>query len=126
MANQQRSYDSFEEFWPYYMAMHSKAATRWVHVAGTLAGAAITAYGLARGRRRLLPAGPVVGYGAAWASHFCIEGNNPATFGYPLWSLRGDARMIGLMLTGRDHQVAETAQKWLADHPEDRPGGRAD
>ncbi|MER8269492.1 DUF962 domain-containing protein, partial [Streptomyces griseus] len=28
--------------------MHSRAATRWVHLTGTLTGLAISAYGLAR------------------------------------------------------------------------------
>jgi hypothetical protein len=123
MAKQtQTPYRSFEEFWPYYVAMHSKAATRWVHLAGTLTGLAISTYGLARGRRRLLLGLPVVGYGTAWPAHFWIEGNNPATFGHPLWSLRGDVKMIATMLAGRDHELAETAQKWLAENPRDGDG----
>lgn len=122
MADQ--TYASFEEFWPYYVAMHSKAATRWVHLAGTLTGLAVSVYGLARGRRRLLAGLPVIGYGTAWPAHFLIEGNNPATFGHPLWSLRGDAKMIATMLAGRDRELAETAQKWLAEHPEHAPGSR--
>jgi hypothetical protein len=111
------SFGSFEEFWPYYVAMHAKAATRWVHLAGTLTGLAVGAYGLARGRKRHLAALPLFGYGAAWPAHFLIEGNNPATFGHPAWSLRGDVRMIATMLAGRDKELGETAAAWLAEHP---------
>lgn len=115
---EKQQFETFEDFWPYYVAMHSKAATRWVHLAGTLTGLAVSAYGLARGRRRLLFGLPVIGYGTAWPAHFLIEGNNPATFGHPAWSLRGDAKMIATMLAGRDYELAETAEKWLAAHPE--------
>ncbi|KRV48712.1 hypothetical protein AQ490_23845 [Wenjunlia vitaminophila] len=111
-----QTHTTFEEFWPYYVAMHSKAATRWVHLLGTLTGLAVTGYGLARRRRRLLAGLPVIGYGTAWPAHFLIEKNNPATFGHPLWSLRGDVKMIRTMLAGRDRELAETAEKWLAEH----------
>ncbi|WP_037914934.1 DUF962 domain-containing protein [Actinacidiphila yeochonensis] len=121
-AAEQRTFDSFEEFWPYYVAMHSKAATRWVHLAGTLAGLAVSAYGLARGRARYAAALPLIGYGTAWPAHFLIEGNNPATFGHPAWSLRGDVRMITTMLAGRDHELAGTAAKWLAGNCGEAPG----
>ncbi|MCX4774034.1 DUF962 domain-containing protein [Streptomyces sp. NBC_01285] len=62
----QQTFDSYEEFWPYYVAMHSRAATRWVHLTGTLTGLAITTYGLARGRKRYAAALPLIGYGTAW------------------------------------------------------------
>ncbi|NEE51671.1 DUF962 domain-containing protein, partial [Streptomyces sp. SID8455] len=61
----QQTFDSYEEFWPYYVAMHSRAATRWVHLTGTLTGLTIAVYGLARGRKRYLAALPLIGYGTA-------------------------------------------------------------
>ncbi|MFI5744103.1 Mpo1-like protein [Streptomyces anulatus] len=118
----QQTFDTYEEFWPYYVAMHSRAATRWVHLTGTLTGLAISAYGLTRGRKRYLAALPLIGYGTAWPAHFLIEKNNPATFGHPVWSLRGDAQMIRTMLAGRDAELAETAAKWLAEHGEGERG----
>ncbi len=118
----QRAFGSYREFFPYYVAMHSQALTRRLHFVGTLLGLALTVTGLVTGRRRLLPALPLLGYGFAWPSHWLIEGNNPASFGHPVWSLRGDAEMIVMMLKGRDGDLTVLARRWLADHPEDRTG----
>ena len=111
---------NYREFFPYYVAMHSRPLTRRLHFAGTMLGLLLTAAGLLTGRRRLLPALPVLGYGFAWPSHWLVEGNNPASFGHPLWSLRGDFEMIGFMLRGRDAELTVIAHDWLTEHPEHR------
>lgn len=91
----------YADFWPHYLRQHADPRTRAIHAAGTLAGLGLSAWGLLVGPLWLLLAGLVVGYGAAWVSHLAIEGNRPATFGHPLWSLGSDLRMAWLLLTGR-------------------------
>ena len=44
---------------------------------------------------------PVIGYGFAWLGHFGFEKNRPATFTYPIYSLRGDWVMFFQMLSGK-------------------------
>ena len=98
---------SFEEFWPFYVSQHSKRATRWLHFAGTGGAAAILAAAILRHRPETAALAPLVAYGLAWFSHAAIEKNTPATFSYPLWSLRADFRMFARMLAGRmDVEVA--------------------
>lgn len=110
---------TYEAFWPYYVAMHSRSSTRWLHAVGTLTGAALAVDGMLRRRSwRALGWLPTVGYSFAWPSHFILERNNPASFGHPAWSLRGDLQMIRMMLAGRDGELARIAQDWLAGHPE--------
>ena len=94
-------YQSFSEFWPFYVAEHSQPATRVLHLIGTTLGVALVVYFIATGRWWLILLALVPGYGFAWLAHFLVEKNRPATFKYPLWSLMGDYKMIGLMLTGR-------------------------
>ena len=64
------------------------------HVAGMLGLGAV-------GSPVLFPAGVVFAYGCAWVGHFGFEGNVPATFQYPLWSLVGDFKMWSHMVRGR-------------------------
>jgi len=94
-------YQSFAEFWPYYLNEHSKPATRALHAVGSFAAIGLLIALIAIGKWWLFPLAFVPGYAFAWIGHFFIEKNRPATFKYPLWSFIGDWKMLVLMLTGR-------------------------
>lgn len=96
-----REMKSFEDFWPHYVSEHSRPATRTLHAIGTGVGLACAVALISKGRWKLLPLALIPGYGAAWAGHFLIEKNRPATFEHPLWSFMGDYKMIAWMLMGR-------------------------
>lgn len=104
-----KRFQSFEEFWPYYLSEHSKPETRFLHAIGTTVGTACAIALVATGKWLFLPLALVPGYGAAWLSHFLIEKNKPATFQYPLWSFMGDYKMLALMLSGRLQAEVERA-----------------
>lgn len=91
---------SYEEFWPYYVSEHSLPVTRTLHFVGITLGILCLVAGLLVSAWWFLGA-LLAGYGFAWVGHFFVEKNRPATFTYPLWSLRGDFRMFRLMLLRR-------------------------
>jgi hypothetical protein len=103
-------YQTFQDFWPFYLSQHMNATTRALHFAGTaIVCACLLAAHFVSGL--WLALAPVAGYGFAWVGHFFFERNRPATFTYPLWSLRGDFRMFRLMLTGRMGPELERAAR---------------
>ena len=104
-------YQSFAEFWPFYVSEHSRPGTRVLHLIGTAAGIALLTYVIAMSKWYLLFLCLVPGYGGAWLAHFLVEKNRPATFKYPLWSFMGDCKMIALMLTGRMSAELERLSK---------------
>jgi len=132
-------FQSFEEFWPFYVREHSRKSTRILHWLGTTAAASSIAASVLTRRPWLALLAPVVGYGPAWISHFFIEKNRPATFTYPAWSLRADLIMWRKTLDGTmDAEVEEafaieSATKAATETPEsvspesapDKPEGKA-
>jgi hypothetical protein len=88
-------YSSFAQFYPYYLSEHADRTSRRLHVVGT--GCALAQLVAAAALAEPL----VSGYAFAWVGHFVFEKNKPATFKYPLYSLRGDFTMALDVLRGR-------------------------
>ena len=68
-----KKYDTFAEFYPFYLSEHSDRSCRRLHVAGSaLALSCLVALIVTRNPWWLL-AGLVCGYGFAWIGHFAFE-----------------------------------------------------
>lgn len=94
-------YQSFKEFYPYYLSEHENLTCRWLHFIGTSLIVALFVWVLWTQNWLLLLLTPVIGYGFAWMGHAFFEKNKPATFTYPVWSLMGDWKMWFEILTGK-------------------------
>lgn len=101
MADPKPQFATYEEFWPYYLGQHKKRETRLLHVAGTILAVLAVFKAIISFKIGWLIVAPIIGYGFAWVAHSFIENNQPATFEYPAWSLRGDFDMTKLWITGK-------------------------
>ncbi|SHM99280.1 Mpo1-like protein [Cryptosporangium aurantiacum] len=126
-------FDTFEQFWPYYVARHADAITRWGHLGGF--GAGLLAAGIALRRRRSLVSIallPAIRYAAAAATHRLVEHNTVFTpprelsLDQQLWFVRADARMWTMMLSGRDAELQLLADRWNAEHARRSSGSPVD
>lgn len=97
----QSDFQSFAEFYPFYLQEHGHPTCRRLHFVGTVLVIATLVWSLTSGNLWGLLLMPVVGYGFAWVGHFVFEKNRPATFKYPGYSLAGDFVMFKDILTGR-------------------------
>ncbi|MFN2531503.1 MAG: Mpo1-like protein [Pyrinomonadaceae bacterium] len=91
-------YKSFAEFWLFYVAEHSREATRWLHFIGATTATSLVFLSILAGKRYLFPLAFIPEYSAAWAGHFFVEKNRPATFTYPLRSFFGGYKMVASCL----------------------------
>ncbi|MNV98372.1 hypothetical protein D3C71_1936160 [compost metagenome] len=96
-----RHFNSFAEFYPYYLGEHSNSTCRRLHFVGTSLVILIFAIAIVKGAWWWLLALPLAGYSFAWVGHFFFEKNRPATFRHPLYSLLGDFVMYRDMLAGK-------------------------
>ena len=96
-----RSFQSFSEFYPFYLGEHQNPTCRRLHFAGSTLGLACLAMLLVTGSWVWLPVGLLAGYAFAWIGHFGFEKNKPASFKRPLYSFMGDWVMYKDIWTGK-------------------------
>ncbi|WP_448547778.1 Mpo1-like protein [Thalassotalea fusca] len=99
-----KSYQSFKEFYPFYLSQHQNRVCRLLHVIGSLCVIALLVTTIITQIYTLLWLMPVAGYGFAWIGHFFFEHNKPATFTYPWYSFLADWVMLKDVLTGKLRQ----------------------
>lgn len=95
----EKRYQSFSEFYPFYLSQHQHPTCRQLHFIGSALILFILTVTLYSQQFIWLASLPIIGYGFAWIGHFVFEKNKPATFTYPLWSLMGDWKMFWQILT---------------------------
>jgi hypothetical protein len=93
------NYQSFAEFYPFYLSQHQNKICRRLHFIGSSLILILIAYCTKTSSWQGLWLIPVIGYGFAWFGHFIFEKNKPATFTYPIYSLIGDWVMFKDILT---------------------------
>jgi hypothetical protein len=106
-----RATATFEEFWPEYVLDHQSKLNRTLHVVGMSLALACLVAAIFKRRPLLLLLAPVFAYGFAWAGHFFVEKNTPATFSHPLYSARAGALMFWKTICGQmDAEVARALE----------------
>ena len=94
-------YQSFREFYPFYLTEHANSTCRRLHFVGTTLVIAFLATAFITRNAWWLLGALVAGYGCAWIGHYFFEHNRPATFTYPVYSFIGDWVMFKDLLTGK-------------------------
>jgi len=96
-----KRFQSFREFYPYYLSEHRNPVCRSLHYVGSLLALGITIFAVLTGNYLLILVALLQGYAFAWTGHFFFEHNKPATFQYPAWSFLGDWVMLKDFLSGK-------------------------
>lgn len=94
-------FNSFSEFYPFYLSQHTDLVCRRLHLVGSLLVLAAVAVVVASGQWAYLWLAPLIGYAFAWVGHFVFEKNRPATFSHPIYSFMGDWVMLYQAFTGK-------------------------
>jgi hypothetical protein len=96
-----KTYRTFDDFYPFYLGEHANLTCRRLHFAGTSIAVTLLLAAVLTQRWWLIAVALVQGYAFAWVGHFYFEHNRPATFKYPWFSLMGDGRLWWDILRGR-------------------------
>jgi hypothetical protein len=96
-----QQFQSFREFYPYYLSEHSNRTSRRLHFIGSCGVLVLAVLAFTQHSGWWLLAALVCGYGFAWVGHFFFEKNRPATFRHPFYSFVGDWVMFRDIVSGR-------------------------
>tara|TARA_Y100001958_G_C20960982_1_gene359808 strand:- start:89 stop:400 length:312 start_codon:yes stop_codon:yes gene_type:complete len=97
-----RKFNSFKEFYPFYLSEHKNSMCRLLHFVGTLLVLLTTVFSSIYNLKFLFLA-PFFGYGFAWIGHYFFEKNRPATFKYPIYSFFGDWVMFKDIIISKEN-----------------------
>jgi hypothetical protein len=95
------SFQSFQDFYRYYLEEHSDRMCRRLHFIGTSIAVGLIIAALLSQTWWLALIALIQGYGLAWTGHYFFEHNNPATFKYPWLSFKGDWLLWWHILSGK-------------------------
>jgi hypothetical protein len=97
-----REYQSFKDFYPFYLSQHSETTSRRLHFIGLLLALLwlVLVFILNLNSWYTLIS-LLLGYGFGFIGHFVFEKNKPATFKYPFYSFVSDFRMMFDILSGK-------------------------
>merc|ERR1712117_278516 len=88
------SIETFERYYPLFLCGHSRPGTKLLHFIATVMYIVDVGTFLADGFRPLhLFTATLKGFGLSLASHYLIEGNQPATLSHPFMSVMADHKM---------------------------------
>lgn len=90
ISNRKYMYQSFSEFYSFYLKEHKDPRCRFLHYVGSTSVLVLLIWVLLTHNYVNLMYLPIVGYGFAWMGHVLFEKNKPATFKHPLYSFLAD------------------------------------
>jgi hypothetical protein len=96
-----KRFETFAEFYPFYLTEHANQTCRRLHFAGSTLALGCLVMLIVTQNPWWLLCGLACGYGFAWVGHFAFEKNRPASFKQPLYSFMGDWVMYWQVLTGK-------------------------
>jgi hypothetical protein len=94
-------FESFQDFYPYYLSEHSNRTCRRLHFVGSSLVLGCVLMVVLSGDYSWLLIALLCGYGFAWIGHFFFEHNTPATFRHPFYSFAADWEMYKDILTSK-------------------------
>jgi hypothetical protein len=93
--------DELDSYWPAYLAHHSHRGNRALHDAGDAVVMLVAGAGVLTLNPFLIGTGLAMGYTLAFAGHYLVEGNSPATLRNPILAGISNWKMFALAVSGR-------------------------